>query len=36
VILTTYGLSDDAFGTLERRWRDWWTAHYDATPETCE
>jgi hypothetical protein len=36
VILTTYGLSDDAFGALERRWRDWWSAHYDTAPETCE
>ena len=36
VILTTYGLSDDAFDALERRWRGWWDAHYEAAPETCE
>ena len=31
LILTTYGLSDDAFGALESRWRDWWSARYTAT-----
>jgi hypothetical protein len=24
VILTTYGLSDMAFGELEARWKSWW------------
>src|SRR5688572_7875114 len=36
VILTTYGLSDDAFDALEQSWRGWWDAHYEAAPETCE
>ncbi len=29
LILTTYGLSDDEFGALEARWRDWWSARYN-------
>jgi len=28
VILTTYGLDDDAFDRLRRRWEDWWMAAY--------
>ncbi|RJF93036.1 SRPBCC family protein [Sphingomonas cavernae] len=28
VILTTYGLSDAAFGELEARWKLWWDAHF--------
>ena len=31
LILTTYGLSDDAFGALEGRWRDWWSARYNTS-----
>ena len=31
-ILTTYGMSDEAFAELETRWRSWWDAHYDAPP----
>jgi hypothetical protein len=30
LILTTYGLSDDEFGALETRWRDWWSARYNS------
>lgn len=29
VILTTYGLDDDAFADLERRWATWWQARYE-------
>ena len=28
VLLTSYGLSDDAFADLEQRWTAWWTARY--------
>ena len=27
-IVTTYGLDDDAFAALERRWSSWWREHY--------
>lgn len=27
VLLTTYGLSDDAFAALQRLWHDWWQAY---------
>jgi hypothetical protein len=30
-IVTGYGLDDDAFAALERRWRTWWEEHYPAT-----
>jgi hypothetical protein len=30
-IVTAYGLDDDAFAALERRWRTWWEEHYPAT-----
>ncbi len=29
-VLTTYGLSDDAFAALSARWREWWEGHYTA------
>ena len=29
LILTTYGLTEDQFGALEARWRDWWSARYN-------
>lgn len=28
IVLTTYGLDDDAFAALERTWADWWKARY--------
>jgi uncharacterized protein YndB with AHSA1/START domain len=28
LLLTTYGLSEDDFSALEKRWTDWWTARY--------
>ncbi|MDQ8755078.1 hypothetical protein RCO27_02445 [Sphingosinicella sp. LHD-64] len=31
LILTTYGLSEDAFVALEARWRGWWDTHYEAS-----
>lgn len=31
LILTTYGLSADAFAALEARWRGWWSARYNST-----
>ena len=35
LILTTYGLSDDAFDDLAARWRTWWSEHFDNTPPGC-
>lgn len=35
VILTTYGLADDAFEALERRWKAWWDEHYGAPREAA-
>jgi hypothetical protein len=30
-IVTTYGLSDDQFADLERRWTELWAQHFEAT-----
>ncbi|MGE0180427.1 MAG: SRPBCC domain-containing protein [Sphingomonas sp.] len=32
VILTTYGMSDADFSTLEARWRGWWSERYEEAP----
>ncbi|MCA9548622.1 MAG: SRPBCC domain-containing protein [Myxococcales bacterium] len=32
VNITTFGLDDDAFAALERRWSAWWLAHFEPTP----
>jgi hypothetical protein len=29
VVLSTYGLDDDAFAALEQRWRGWWGKHFE-------
>lgn len=34
-VLTTYGLSDDAFHALETRWKAWWTARYPDERPGC-
>jgi hypothetical protein len=28
LVLTTYGLSDDGFATLQQRWQQWWDHRY--------
>jgi hypothetical protein len=33
VLLTTYGLGDDAFRELETRWSTWWTARYPSASQ---
>jgi hypothetical protein len=36
-ILTTYGLSDEAFTSLEAQWSQWWNAQFGAPTQTiCE
>lgn len=32
VVLTTYGLSGEAFDALEARWKSWWDAHFAESP----
>lgn len=36
VLLTTYGLGEEAFQALQTRWSTWWTSRYPSTPQPAE
>jgi hypothetical protein len=36
LVLTTYGLGEEAFQALQARWSAWWSARYPSTPQPGE